>query len=211
VTAAIERLLNALLELVAPPECVACESRSAAPLCERCGALVIAPAPRSLAGVPVLAALGYAPPFDGVLRRFKYQGRPDLAPRLAELLPGSSMLPGHTLVPVPLHPRRLAERGYNQAALLANALARRGGLRVQSTALCRLRDTPRQARLPRAERLRNVEAAFQARRPEALTGSRVVLVDDVVTTGATALACIGSLRRAGARVSAVLAAASAEA
>jgi ComF family protein len=209
--AVAERLLHALLWLAAPPECVACEARSKAPLCEPCGGLLVPPAPRTLEGVPVLAALAYRPPFDGVIQRFKYHARPDLARGLAALTPPGSISAADLLVPVPLHPRRLAERGYNQAALLARALASSHGARVRARALARVHDTPRQARLPRAERAQNVSSAFQALSAGDLAGRRIALVDDVVTTGATAAACIRALRGVGVSVRAVLAVASAEA
>ena len=103
---------------------------------------------------------------------------------------------GPILVPVPLHPSRGAERGFNQADLLAAAVARPLGLRVIG-GLVRLRDTPPQTGLSAAARRRNVAGAFQSSRR--FTGLDVVLVDDVLTTGATARACAKALRRAGAR------------
>jgi ComF family protein len=107
------------------------------------------------------------------------------------------------LVPVPLHPRKLAERGYNQSALLARALGRELRWRVRERALRRCRDTHAQAELDRNARLENVKGALIER--EQLEGKRVVLVDDVVTTGATASACKEALGRAGAIVIAVAA------
>ena len=100
------------------------------------------------------------------------------------------------VVPVPLHPQRLRERGFNPAALLARELARRRGLRCGPTALERVRDTPSQTGLARAARRANVRAAFRAR---GAAPAHVWLVDDVVTTGATLEACARALRRAGAR------------
>jgi ComF family protein len=100
------------------------------------------------------------------------------------------------LIPVPLHPRRGAERGFNQAALLAAALARPRGLQVVD-GLVRVRDTPPQTGRSAAARRRNMAGAFQATRP--LRDLDVVVVDDVLTTGATARACAKALRRAGAR------------
>jgi ComF family protein len=107
------------------------------------------------------------------------------------------------LVPVPLHPRKLAERGYNQSALLARALGRELRWRVRERALRRCRDTQAQAELGRNARLENVSGALIER--EELEGMRVVLVDDVVTTGATASVCREALGRAGAIVIAVAA------
>ncbi len=106
------------------------------------------------------------------------------------------------LIPVPLHPRRLRERGFNQAHVLA-AEALRAGLLASRTAmepraLHRVRETPPQTRLSRARRLENLRGAFEAR-PDRVRGRTVLLVDDVMTTGATIEACAGALMRAGAR------------
>lgn len=164
------------------------------------------PPRRSVHGAPVWAAARYQAPLDRVIQRFKYESHPDLARPLAELLlPVVGELRGTLLVPVPLHPKRLSERGYNQSALIANELARLTGARVAALALRRIRDTPRQALLARAERSANVTEAFFARAPGTLRDRRVVLVDDVVTSGATAEACLRALEAAGARILAVAA------
>jgi ComF family protein len=101
------------------------------------------------------------------------------------------------VVPVPLHPVRLRQRGFNPAALMASALGRERGLAVDPGALARIRNTPSQTLLPRFERARNVAGAFRAR-SRALPG-RVWLVDDVVTTGSTLREAARALRRAGVR------------
>jgi ComF family protein len=106
------------------------------------------------------------------------------------------------VIPVPLHPRRLRERGFNQAHLLV-AEARRGGIlspraRLAPLALVRVRETRAQTRLSRAERLENPRGAFAAQR-EAVRGRSVLLVDDVMTTGATLDACARACLREGAR------------
>jgi ComF family protein len=104
---------------------------------------------------------------------------------------------------VPLHWRRRLQRGFNQSALLAGAVARRYGIPVRS-ALRRTRATPTQAGLTHAGRRSNVAGAFRVARPETVAGRRVLLVDDVMTTGATASACAAALKRAGARYVALL-------
>ncbi|MCW5976627.1 MAG: ComF family protein [Bryobacteraceae bacterium] len=108
------------------------------------------------------------------------------------------------IVPMPLHWWRRWRRGYNQARLLANVLSRRTGLPVREAAQ-RKRATAAQAGLSNSERRRNVAGAFSSRRRAALEGRRVLLVDDVFTTGATASACAAALKRAGAAHVSVLA------
>ncbi|WP_437966138.1 ComF family protein [Sorangium sp. So ce260] len=135
------------------------------------------------------------------IRRFKYGDRPDLARPLGGLLLAAAREAGMSVdlvVPVPLHPRRLAERGYNQAALLAAHVADGLPASLAQRALCRVRPTAQQAQLPRDLRLQNVAGAFRVRAPERVQRRRIALVDDVATTGATLAACRGALLGAGA-------------
>ena len=147
-----------------------------------------------------------------MLHELKYAGRRRAAGRLAALLledPAARALveTSDVVVAVPLHPRRLRERGFNQAALLARELARLCRRPCATDALARRRDTAPQSGLRAGERRRNVREAFVARRPGAVAGRIVTLVDDVVTTGATAEACARALAAAGAREVRLLAAA----
>jgi len=178
------------------------------PRCPRCGRPLEGGAPRGCGtcgdwpeGV-VLAArfpFAYRRPVKGMIRRMKYQG----VARMADWMAGemfaiaSRELPGgyDLIVPVPMHVRRLRLRGVNHAEALASALSARSGV-PWAPFLARRTDTPQQARLSAVARRRNLEGAFFAS-PE-VKGRRVLLVDDVVTTGATALACAGALRAAGA-------------
>jgi ComF family protein len=190
------------LDVFAPPSCAACAGPRAGkpPFCITCGAP--APAlPSALDGVPIVAAGVYQSPLAPAIRRFKFEGRSELAPALARLLAARLAffrLERALFVPVPLHRARLVERGYNQSALLARALARELGARANPRVLERTRATEQQAALARRARRENVRGAFglRARAP----GEPVVLVDDVVTTGATARACVDALRTAGSRV-----------
>ena len=110
------------------------------------------------------------------------------------------------LVPVPLHPARKRSRGYNQALLLAREIARRLGLEVDSSILARLKNTKAQSSLDRAERPANVKGAFGLDLPAPAAGRDIVLIDDLVTTGETARACVAALRDAFPRSVTVLAA-----
>ena len=111
---------------------------------------------------------------------------------------GPSLAPGALLVPVPLHRWRLWRRGFNQAALLAQALAKLSGAGIDLTVLTRVRATPPSAGMGRAARAKNVRGAFRIVDKTRIKGRTIILVDDVLTTGATADACARHLVRAGA-------------
>jgi ComF family protein len=134
-----------------------------------------------------------------VVQHLKYRGARSLAAPLAELLAARYPFPADALLAaVPLHPARLRARGYNQALLLARGLARRRGLVLAPRLLARVRPTAEHAHLDAAARHRNVRDAFRVRSGAMLAGRTVVLIDDVLTTGATADACARALRAAGA-------------
>jgi len=101
-------------------------------------------------------------------------------------------------VPVPLHAEREKKRGYNQAALLAGEICQRAGLKLEQRLLFRVYDTGAQVRRDRAERLAAMQGAFAVTGGAEIQGKRILLVDDVFTTGATALSCAQALRKAGA-------------
>jgi ComF family protein len=135
-----------------------------------------------------------------LLQRWKYGGDHVVGAAIATLLAEHRSPHAEcydVVVPVPLHPSRLAQRGFNQAAVLARALARPHE-RIAVDALQRDVTTASQATLGRIERQRNVHDAFTARPGLCLTGRSVLLVDDVVTTGATVRACCAALLAAGA-------------
>ena len=144
------------------------------------------------------AALLYAFPVDGLIGALKYRGDLSLAPLLADCLAGN-VEPGavEVLLPLPLHPARLAARGFNQAAELARPLARRLCLPLLPSATRRLRDTPPQAGLDRAARLKNLRGAFAVER-EQVKGRRIAVLDDVMTSGATLGELARTLKQAGA-------------
>jgi ComF family protein len=148
------------------------------------------------------AAVAYGEIARKVALKLKYSGRPAVAETLAFFmqrhLGGEEA--GALLVPVPLHRWRIWKRGYNQAALIASALARRTGRRAELDLLKRVKATPVLRGLGKRERALAVRGAFavpQTARP-VLAGTTIVLVDDVYTSGATANACARVLRKAGA-------------
>ena len=128
---------------------------------------------------------------------FKFHNMPWLADALANEL--AVMLPREydILVPVPLHKKRLQERGYNQSALLAGALAVKTGIPVKDC-MCRVRNTPHQTGMNREQRLHNLHGAFAVKSNTDIKGKRVIVVDDVFTTGTTIRQCAETLYKAGA-------------
>ena len=196
----IQLLVELAGALVSPERCAACDARVPVRtiFCPSC-VLTVEASPHDSES---LAPFRYGGAIAEAIVRFKYQRRGDLARPLGALMlravPHFRHLEIDLVVPVPLHPSRLAERGFNQAALLARPIARALGIPLLARGLDRTRDTPRQATLDRALRLENVAAAFVARAPEKVSARRILLVDDVRTTGATLRACAASLQKAGA-------------
>ena len=196
--------------------CRACVTRHAPtqPRCRRCGLLVGVAA--ALCGAcqrdpppyeRTVCALDYGFPWDRVITAFKFQRKVEFAAPLAALLgeaidrEGAAASRHELLVTaVPLARTRLAERGFNQAWELARHLARTRGLRATPSALQRVLDTSPQAGLTSTERQRNLRNAFAPSSDAALlSGAHVALVDDVMTTGATAREAAAALLRGGAR------------
>ncbi len=189
------------MAIVAPPRCAACDARVRllVVFCPSCGSTAEG-APRDGG---TTAALVYGGSVARAITRMKYEDRPDLARPLADLLwralePLAAFLGESTVVPVPLHPNRLAERGFNQSALIGRRLARRLGARFGPLVLARTRGTLQQATLDREARVANVAGAFVVRDRARVHGRTILLVDDVQTTGATLDACTKALLDSGA-------------
>lgn len=221
---AARRVLDALL----PPRCLACGGLSETPgaLCARCWEAVsfltapfcaqcgrpfdVDPGPAALCGACVAdppafararAVMRYDDASKGLILRFKHADKTAAAPFFARWMAraGADLLAeADLLMPVPLHRWRLFHRRYNQAALLANALSRLSGVACRPDGLLRVRHTAPQGTKGRRERRGNVRGAFRLRPRVAVEGRRVLLVDDVLTTGATIEECAGVLLDGGA-------------
>ncbi len=151
-----------------------------------------------------MAALDYSHPWDALIARFKFNAALDLAPMLSacllEAVRHSEVAHPSLLLPVPLSAQRLRERGYNQAWELARRIGRAIHCQADARLLLRVKDSPHQLVFPRGQRAANVRSAFAVeplRRSE-LRGRHVALVDDVMTTGATAAEATRVLLQAGA-------------
>lgn len=227
-------LWRSWLDLWAPLSCVVCgrpcagglrtdtvsrvrglRSWDQVPLCGGCLGMDAVPRHVFLATavgrLPVWAGAATDATLAGAVHAWKYQGQRGLVLPLAELVlrgaPADMVWSDRALVPVPLHGRRRRIRGFNQAAMLAELLAPRLGAAFCLDAVKRTRATGQQARLEEPEaRRRNVERAFRASRQRGVTTRpRLVIVDDVVTSGATVAAVASALRDAGWLVDGVLA------
>ena len=216
----VQGIKKSLLDLLFPPRCVSCREMGSLlcakcrnefelvepPLCPRCGrpntnGRLCPLCQRGPLQVDGVRSMAY---FDGTLREaihsFKYSNLQDLAIPLGKLMGQyweKTPLPAEIIVPVPLHPDRLRERGYNQATLLARELGKSIGLPVAEDSLVRVRATRPQVELGAQERKENVRDAFHCSSAE-LAGKQVLLIDDVCTTGATLEACAIALRQIGA-------------
>lgn len=145
----------------------------------------------------------YEPPMTGLIRSFKFHNKTALRKTFnlitrAFISRYSLDLRGDLIIPVPIHPVRLRERGYNQSELLAHNLAELTGIPLDTVTLKKHRLVPRQSDLRRKERWTNIQGAFKIENSAAITAKHVFLVDDLLTTGATASAAADTLKQAGA-------------
>ena len=218
--APLSRLGRTLRDALLPGSCLLCEANSGdallCPACsldlprlpektcpqctlptsygERCGACLKTPPHFEATLAPFL----YEFPVDRIIHALKYGHQLVVAEwAAAELAACCTGRDISLIMPLPLHPARLRERGFNQSAEVARRIGNRLNFQVDRSSLLRCRDTPPQAALPLKERRGNVRGAFECRRD--LSGERILLVDDVLTTGATAGECARILHLHGAR------------
>ena len=214
VISVITALLSRIVDFVVPQCCASCESpvRGNAVWCFRCADTVAElPKPGTCftpQGHRVLAPFVYQGSVARAIQRLKFSDRPELARALgfslANVVELADIPADSLIVPVPLSAARLVERGYNQSALLASALSRKVGLRCRPTALRRMHSAPHQVGANKASRAQQVAGAFMANR-KIIQHANVVLLDDVVTTGATSAACAAALKAVNARLVAIVA------
>ena len=234
----IREMWEALLSLVYPPHCLACRApledgpgglcptcwerleMIEGPVCDRCGcpSRIVSPVCENcrdkafrFARMRCLAPFG--PEIQDLVHGLKYQGRVSVARDLGRRLGYSLSCCGFAarvdlLHPVPLHGARRRERGYNQSTLIARAVSETLHIPVRTGLLSRTRQTVTQTGLDQAARAENVKDAFRVRKVAGVSGMRILLVDDVITTGATCSACADALLAAGAREVSVAALAS---
>lgn len=218
---------SSILDWVIPNSCIACRKRisghkvicesctNALPYhqdaCARCGQHLASNAETCgtclhtpPAHTACISAFNYATPVSDWVQQFKFADRPDLARKLAEIFahqicdviePQADLL-----IPVPMHRNKLHRRGYNQAALLCKHLARHLRLEYLPHGLVKTRDTPHQVELTRKQRQQNLRGSFAVptKAEPLIAGKHIALIDDVLTTGATANECSTALKHAGA-------------
>lgn len=139
--------------------------------------------------------------WQGLVHRFKYSGKWQIAYSMGRwygsLLKESGLYADiDVIVPVPLHPIKILKRGYNQSRYIAEGMAKEMGVKVDARSVRRLRNNPSQARNTATARWANVESLFGVRRTEALRAKHILVVDDVLTTGATITSCIQAIKAA---------------
>jgi len=199
--------VNSLVDVLYPPRCAACDAPGSEPFCPVCREFVDPGGELWLGELDwAVAEFEYGGAARDAIRRMKYDGRWELARALGGAMARSvaaSPFRFEVVVPVPTTGERLRERGYNPA----RELARAWGGRTEARAVRRRRG-PAQVGRTRRERMKNLLGAFSAD-PARVSGRRILVVDDVITTGATAVAIASELRRRGARSVGIVACASA--
>lgn len=187
--------------MVFPPRCEVCKSSSKEVICPECFKQIRFMKPH----LGIYCVSTYEGPLRTAIHRFKFKGRKKLAEPLGILMvkylsktPTIEMKEIDVIIPVPLHPKRLRERGFNQTQLLSNVVGKYYGVPT-APALARHKNTKAQFGLPRAERFTNITDAFKILDPKSVYNKRILLIDDIYTTGATIAECSKALKIAGAK------------
>jgi ComF family protein len=208
----MKTIFASLLDLFFPPLCAACEGALAGGerfICTRCRHdLPFSHGSHVDAGLKFMATCPVGPVYSlfyyhreshyrRLVHAVKYYDNKRLALFLGEMLGEriAGKVSAGFILPLPLHPARERERGFNQSMRLARGVASVLRLPVREDVLRRVRDNPSQTRLTPGERVKNVENIFAVNEPESLAGSEILLVDDVLTTGATINSCLKELSR----------------
>ncbi len=218
----LDYYINGMLDFILTPRCVSCHAPLGyfchhcirriqyiqKPYCLRCGqplthgTLCHACRRGRFHHLDMARAVAvFSSPLREAIHHFKYRHNLRLMPILGDLMAWRvrpNALEDYVLVPVPLHPSREKDRGYNQAALLARHLGKRLDLPVLENALIRAKETQPQVTLGFRDRMKNVRDAFTVALPEQVRGRHILLIDDVMTTGSTLEASARALKEAGA-------------
>lgn len=200
-------LLSSILTAIFPPRCICCDKiiDPISAICADCNSAI------NWLDTDFFSTLLKETHFDTarslaahdgswaqVIHNFKYNRRTDLAAPLGEMLSKKAFREYDLIVPVPLHKKRLRQRGYNQSVLLAKRVAKETGVRADLFLLARVVLQPPQVGLEQRQRLENVKGAFALRKNSDPKDKGILLIDDVMTTGATVNECARVLKKAGA-------------
>ncbi len=218
-------MINSLLNILFPEKCPVCGNRSdshrVAPICTECWHLIHPyEGPKcGKCGNPLISDTSITchecitdePAFEsaasfglynGALKKainlLKYYGLKRLSKPLSELLLQNGIPQADAVIPVPLHEKRLRHREFNQSALIAHTVAKESGIPLELDALVKTKDTEPQVGLSYKGRIKNISRAFEVKNKKLIEGKNILLIDDVITTGATVRECSKTLKKAGA-------------
>jgi len=208
----IGELLQSCISVILPMQCVSCNSRSAIyplPICTPCKNTLLEYKSPEVLSSEHLNMIFSCRAYEGTIREcikiFKYYGNMELLKVFKDIistfLSNISLFPSDIdlILPVPMYPGRRLTRGYNQAELIAQIVCSETSLPLKSRILIKTKDTPPQMSLSRSERIKNMKHSFVVSDRLSITGKSILMVDDIITTGATLEACARELLHSGAR------------
>ena len=207
----IKELLSLIADAIYPPKCIACDALLGADredrgyICLDCNSRIVWLESDFFSAnlkKQEFDSSGSLAAYDGawqeVVHKFKYNNRTDLAGQLGEMLSRRIDYEYDLITAVPLHPKRLRERGYNQSALLAKVVAKKTGFKFNLGIFKRVKHSAPQVGLAKEERMENIRGAFEPCGSWKAKDADILLIDDVITTGATVNECAKVLKKAGA-------------